>query len=66
MEHAYVRNQIYQYIYNDKYLNVRKKIIAMNNLQIGIYKKQIMNFISLHSNINDIINAFVKEVVDKI
>ena len=59
MNYYLIRSELLQYIYNCKELNVHKKQKVMTNLMVGVYKTQIMEYISLQLEMKKIKEDFL-------
>jgi hypothetical protein len=66
MNYEFVRNELFQCVYNDKNINLTQKQRAMNYLLIGIYKNKILEYISLTIDMEKIKNMFYEDIVTKI
>jgi hypothetical protein len=63
MNYNFVRDELYQFVYNNKQINLSQKQKGMGYLLIGVYKKQILEYISLKISIEEIKEKFLKEIV---
>lgn len=63
MDYNFVRSELFQFVYNNKQINLTQKGKGMNYLLIGIYKKQILEYISLNLSLEEIKDKFLKEVI---
>jgi hypothetical protein len=66
MDYKSVRSELFQFIYNNKEINLSQKQQAMNYLLIGIYKTQILEYMLLNISIEEIKKKFLNEIVIKI
>lgn len=66
MDYYSVRSELFQFVYNNKQINIHQKQKVMNYLLIGIYKKQILEYMSLNISIEEIKDKFLNDIVIKI
>ena len=63
MDYYFIRSELYQFVYNNKQINLSQKQKTMNYLLTGIYKKQILEYISLNISIDEIKEKFLNDIV---
>ncbi len=63
MDYNFVRSKLFQFVYDNKQINLTQKQKGMTNLMIGIYKPQILEYISLNLSIEEIEDKFLQEVI---
>lgn len=63
MDYIFVRSELFQFLDNNKQINLTQKQKGMNYLLIGIYKKQILEYISLNLSLDEIKEKFLQEII---
>lgn len=66
MEYENVKNELFQFVCDNKEFNLTQKQKTMEHLLIGIYKKEIIKYIESGYDINTIKEKFSYEIVKNI
>jgi hypothetical protein len=64
MEYSLIRSELFEFIYNNKHISLEKKRKILNYLSIGIYKKQIIEYMSLNISVEELKDKFWNNIVD--
>ena len=64
MDYYFVRSELFKIVYNNKQINLSQKQKAMNYLLIEVYKKQILEYLSINNIcIEEIKDNFLNDVI---
>ena len=64
MEYSLIRSELFEFIYNNKHISLEKKRKILNYLLIGVYKKQIIEYMSLNISVEELKDKFWNNIVD--